>query len=122
MKRWVLAIGVIILGTLPLLTQSTPAPFKPHNCSIEKGDGKVPYPDALKGSGIEGTVSLEAVIGLNGCAGDVRVIHKVHPQLDALAKQAVKSWRFSPATKNGKPVIVLIRIDVDFKENKESNH
>jgi outer membrane biosynthesis protein TonB len=31
---------------------------------------------------------------------------------------AVKKWKFEPATKNGKPVPVLINVEVMFRLNK----
>ncbi len=75
------------------------------------------YPDSLKGSGIQGTVLLEAVIGEDGCTRTVTVVKKLDPQLDQIAKETVNSWKFSPAMKNGNPVMVKIQIEGWFKDS-----
>ncbi len=91
----------------------------PAHCSVQNPDRKVPYPESLKGSGIHGTVVLEVVIGTDGCTEDVRVIRKLHPELDRIAKEAVGSWKFHPAMKNGRPVRVKVAASVEFEERND---
>ena len=105
-----------LLVSLPVLAQSGPSSTKPRHCSVEKGSAELPYPDSLKGSGIQGTVGLEAIISENGCTNNVRVVRKLHPKLDQIAKQTVNSWKFKPAIKDGKPVMVMVQIQVMFKD------
>lgn len=62
-----------------------------------------------------GTVSLLVVVDSSGRVGDVTVDQKLDPELDAQAINAVKKWTFEPARKDGFPVAVRIRIDVDFR-------
>jgi TonB family protein len=62
-------------------------------------------------------VLVEAIIGEDGCTHGVRVVRKLHPKLDQLAKDTVDSWKFSPATKDGRPVMVKVRIEVGFKDD-----
>ena len=38
-----------------------------------------------------------------------------HHSLDEAATQAVKSWKFHPAMRNGKPVVECIQVPVVFK-------
>jgi TonB family protein len=59
---------------------------------------------------------IQADIGEDGCTKSVKVVRKLHPKLDELAKQTVASWKFSPARKNAEPVEVLARIPVVFKD------
>jgi TonB family protein len=61
-------------------------------------------------------VILEAIIGEDGCTRGVKVARKLHPRLDQIAKDTVDSWKFLPATKDGKPVAVKIQIEVKFKD------
>src|SRR5439155_25353296 len=89
---------------------------RPRHCSIDKANGEPQYRDSPKGSGIKGTVLLQAVIGENGCTQGVRGVRKLNPELDQLAKQAVNSWKFSPAMKDVKPVRVIVQIPVEFKD------
>ena len=71
--------------------------------------------DAIKKE-IEGTVGLKAVVLSDGTVGDVTVTESLDRDhgLDEQAIQAAKQWRFSPGTRVGKPVAVLVFIDVDF--------
>jgi TonB family protein len=60
-------------------------------------------------------VTLSAVIGTDGKAHDVKVVKSLEPSLDVNAVEVVKTWRFAPATKDGRPVAAAIRLEVDFK-------
>jgi TonB family protein len=73
------------------------------------------YSKSAKKQGIQGTVTLSAVIGTDGRAHDVKVEKSLEPTLDAQAIEAVKTWKFAPATKDGIPVAVVLRLEVDFK-------
>jgi TonB family protein len=73
------------------------------------------YSKSAKNQGIQGTVTLSAVIGTDGKAHDVKVVKSLEPSLDANAVEVVKTWRFTPATKDGRPVATAIRLEVDFK-------
>jgi TonB family protein len=72
--------------------------------------------DALQAK-IEGTVLVEAVVGVNGSIGDVQVARSLDPVygLDSEAVKAAKQWTFEPGTKDGKPVPVLISIELAFR-------
>src|SRR5438105_15029929 len=104
---------VLICSLLPCLAQSPSTP-KPRHCSKPKTI--VQYPDELRGSGIEGTVVIRAVIDEKGCPHNITVVKKLNPKLDKLAKEQVNSWEFTPATKDGKPVRVLLDLEVNFKD------
>ncbi|HEY2116588.1 MAG TPA: TonB family protein, partial [Candidatus Angelobacter sp.] len=64
---------------------------------------------------IEGTVTLSMIIGIDGRAHDLKVVKSLEPSLDANAIEAVKNWKFAPATKDGHPVAVEMRLEVDYK-------
>ncbi len=114
-------LTALVVPTLGLSQASARAPEspKPKHCSIEWNSPDQPtprYPEALKGSGIEGVVGLRVVIGENGCTEGVTVAKKLQPQLDKIAKEFVESRKFKPAMKDGKPVRVLVAMEVKFKE------
>jgi TonB family protein len=115
MRSLVAILGISILLSHPIAAK--PAPSLGH-CSVDKTGTEPPrYPDSLRGSGIQGIVLVEAVIGTNGCTESVTIVRKLPPELDTLAKQLVTSWKFHPAMKGDKPVKVLVRIEVAFKES-----
>jgi TonB family protein len=65
------------------------------------------YPDSARRSGMEGAVIVGFVVKTNG-AVDARTIHVQEssgfPILDVSAAAKAATWRFLPATSNGKPV------------------
>ena len=119
-KRSLQIILGIVLTSLPAVSQSKIPSTNLRHCSVEQG-GSPHYPDSLKGSGIQGTVLIQAIVGEKGCTESVTVIRKLNPKLDEIAIQTVSSWKFSPATKDGKPVRVIVHIPVEFVEFKDAN-
>jgi feruloyl esterase len=73
------------------------------------------YSKSAKKQGIQGVVTLSVVIGTDGKAHDVQVVNSLEPSLDANAIAAVKTWKFAPATKDGRPVAVSMRLEIAFK-------
>jgi TonB family protein len=72
------------------------------------------YPEALKGSGVEGDVTLDAVIGLDGTVRDVKTISSPHAELERAAVEAVQRWEFSATYLNCTPVEVPMRVTIKF--------
>jgi len=61
-----------------------------------------------------GTVAMKVVVGADGLTRDIKVDRSLSPDLDKAAMDAVKRWRFTPGTKDGKPVAVQISVTVSF--------
>jgi periplasmic protein TonB len=61
-----------------------------------------------------GTVVLWLVVGVDGKPRDIRVLRTLGLGLDEKAMEAVKTWRFEPGTKDGKPVDTQIQVEVNF--------
>ena len=76
---------------------------------------KPEYPPEAKEKGVEGTVLLNAVIGMDGVVLDIRVINEPDPELAKAAVDAVKQWRYMPTLLNGQPVEVVTTITVSFR-------
>jgi protein TonB len=72
------------------------------------------YPQEAFIKKIEGVVTLEIVIGIDGRVGRARVVRSI-PQLDAAAVLCVHQWIFSPAVKGGRPVPTLAQAPVSFR-------
>jgi TonB family protein len=101
----------------------TPAPLGTHNMPRDSGVtmprlvAKVEpgYDEASRQAKIQGVVVLYAVIDAQGLLSEIYVLLPLTPGLDANAISAVKKWRFSPAIKDGKPVVVGVTIEVNFR-------
>jgi protein TonB len=76
---------------------------------------KATYSDEARRLGVRGEVLLEIVVRRDGTVGDVRVIGGLGHGLDQRAVAAVQQWRFSPATRLGAPVDVLVEVAVEFQ-------
>jgi protein TonB len=76
---------------------------------------KADYTDDARRAGVEGEVVLEILVRRDGSVGDVRVRRGLDSGLDQRAIAAVRQWRFSPATRRGAPVDVLVEVGVTFK-------
>ena len=63
----------------------------------------------------QGTCVLWLVVGPDGRPRDIRVQRTLGLGLDEKAIEAVKTWRFDPALKDGKPVAVQINVEVSFR-------
>ena len=73
------------------------------------------YPPLAKLAGIEGLVVLSVLIDEEGKLQEVQVIKSLgNTGCDEAAVTAVKQWIFSPATRQGKPVIARVTLPVLF--------
>jgi TonB family protein len=63
---------------------------------------------------VEGTVTLEASVKVEGEVQILRVVKGLGYGLDEKAIEAVMGWKFAPATRNGAPVDAVTQVDVDF--------
>ena len=75
---------------------------------------KPQYTAEAKDTKIQGSVILECVVQPDGTIGEVRVTKALNPGLDQEAIKAVRQWRFKPGTKDGKPVPVLVTLELTF--------
>lgn len=73
------------------------------------------YTDDARRRGVEGDVSLEIVVRRDGTVGNVRVLQSLGSGLEQKAIEAVRQWRFTPATRFGAPVDVVVEVAVGFK-------
>jgi protein TonB len=62
---------------------------------------------------VQGSVLLQALIGVDGGVQELRVISGPTILVSA-ARQAVQQWRFKPYLVNGKPVETYARVTVNF--------
>jgi TonB family protein len=58
---------------------------------------------------------ISVIVDAHGYPRNPRVIRSLGMGLDEKALDAVQKYRFKPATKDGKPVAVMIGVEVDFR-------
>ena len=74
------------------------------------------YTDAARRAGIQGAVVVECVVGIDGTVGDARIVKSLDQTygLDSEALAAARLYSFSPGTRGGKPIPVVITLDMSF--------
>ena len=99
------------------LREDPNAPFPIGDVSgpvpLRKVDPK--YPPALASAKIEGEVVLYAVIRRDGSVDSIQLVHGLDEQLDANAMQALSSWKFRPAGRDGVPVELEAIVHIPFR-------
>jgi protein TonB len=73
------------------------------------------YPELARRLRREGVVVLEAVIDRSGNVVDARVLTDPGFGLGEAALAAVRTWRYQPATLDGRPVSVYLTVTVTFQ-------
>lgn len=77
---------------------------------------KPEYPRMSRQLEEQGTVLLRVLVRADGTAGAVEIrTSSGFPLLDQSARNAVQTWRFHPATQDGKPVDEWFLIPIPFK-------
>lgn len=76
------------------------------------------YPRNERKNWIEGTVILSVLVTGEGDPGIVRVVQGITPELDDAAVEAVRQWKFEPATRNNLPVTSWGRYAITFQLNR----
>lgn len=78
---------------------------------------KTPDPDfgpEARRAGYQGVVTLLFLVGAAGDVSNVRILSPLGCGLDRRAVERIQGWKFSPATKDGKPVAVELTAEIDF--------
>jgi TonB family protein len=78
------------------------------------------YPAQLMGTGVEGTVTLYAVIRADGGVVSIRVLSGSDDRLNSYARAALARCHFRPATKNGSAVALEAVIRIPFQAHGRS--
>jgi periplasmic protein TonB len=73
------------------------------------------YSEEARKAKFQGMVTLWLVVGSDGRARDIRIVRSLGMGLDEKAIEAVRTWRFDPARKDGQPVAVQISVEVSFR-------
>ena len=65
---------------------------------------------------VQGFVELRAVVHADGTVGDVWITRSLDRTfgIDDEAVRTIKLWRFAPATRNGRPITIVVPIELRF--------
>jgi protein TonB len=100
-----------------------PPPSEPEGPIHVGGDVAAPnkisapqpqYTEIARKARIQGVVIVQAIINKQGNVTDVKVLKGRPRGRDQAAVEAIRKWRFEPATLNGKPVDVDYTLTVNF--------
>jgi TonB family protein len=122
------------LAPLPEVKQTvvpTPEPTLPPPPPLKEGDlvelgpgvtsprrisgSAAGYPAAAEKAHLEGTVAVDAIVTETGEPVDLRIVESAGEVLDKAVLDAVKTWRFEPARKDGIKVRVHWPVRQQFK-------
>lgn len=78
-----------------------------------------PYPVGLERQEIEGKATVRVQVGTDGRVLAVELVSADDPGFFAATReQALKRWRFKPATRDGQPIVSWVTKTVVFKINR----
>ena len=117
-----LASIAVVIGCLaaPLVAQDAQQPYRAKDPGIVLPvmvkHPNPRYTDEAREKNIQGIVQLDAVVLEDGTVGEGTVTKSLDDTygLDQAAMAALKQWLFKPGQKDGKPVPVLVTVEMSF--------
>jgi len=97
---------------LPVPAPAAPTGIVKQGQLIHRVDPE--YPEIAKNQHAEGTVRLNVTVGPEGTVRGVALLGGPRLLVDA-AEKAVRQWRYSPTTLDGKPVEFQREVDLTFR-------
>lgn len=114
-------ISVDAVSLMPVCGKKTPDPSVP--CATPphpvRNDNPI-YPEKARKARTEGTVILNLIVAKDGTPHDVHAFQGPSDELNQAAVKAVNQWKFDPATYQGEPVDVEIKVEVNFRLQSNS--
>ena len=110
-----LAFGVFgLLATSPIAAQDVYRMSDQISAPKPLNSPKPFYTPAALKRRVEGTVELELDVLADGSVGTVAMVKSLDPELDKSAVDTARKYRFTPGTKDGKPVAVRTVVQIHF--------
>ena len=120
MRTFRALVAVALLFHVPALAGQAPDTARLGQPGVQAPrivkETKPQYTKSARDAGIQGVVIMEAVVKTDGSVGDVTVKQSLDTEhgLDAAAVNALKQWKFRPGTRDGKPVPVMVDVEMSF--------
>jgi protein TonB len=115
MKAIVMAVSAAVLL---LACGSQPATPPQASAVMPKAESLVQpaYPESARQAGIEGTAIVDVTVSADGTVlGCSLATSSGNDLLDAAAIGAAQSSKFTPGTKDGKPVVMKVKVPFRFR-------
>jgi TonB family protein len=103
-RNWVLAIALSAMFVVPVTSPLRAADSTSDRTVVSKVEPE--YPELARRARITGSVRVEAVVAPNGTIRSVKVLGG-HPLLGQAAQDAMRKWRYAPATSESTVVVVF---------------
>ncbi len=82
-----------------------PLPVRTTALFTARSAAQPPYPRSLQADGVEGVAIVRVLVGTDGRVKAVQSVHADSPLFfEATRDHALRKWRFTPATEDGRPV------------------
>ena len=114
---WLAAAGAVAIGPAQAMAQEQPKQEQPKQEQPKQEQSKTEelsrkakvrvspvYPDVARRMSISGTVRLSVIVAPNGTVKSSRAVGG-HPLLVSAAMDAVKRWKFEPATTESSGIV-----------------
>jgi len=83
---------------------------------IEGRQPQPTIPDDFRSDALDTTVVVDVTVGPDGAPTSASISQSTGKrELDKLAVDAAKQWRFKPATRDGEPVESRVRLHIEFQ-------
>ena len=106
------------VAVAPIVSAIPPAPAAESRPSIPAyAHNPAPdYPQSARWEGEEGTVLLRVLVNVAGLPEKITIARSSgYASLDRAAEKAVQHWRFTPGTRDGKPVTMQVEVPIRFR-------
>jgi TonB family protein len=112
-KALLISLGALVLA-IPIAAMHVSAPADAASPVVDQYTTPPLYSDEARSQGVEGKVTIEVAVGVEGKAKALQVVRGLGYGLDQNALVAVRDWHFVPAKRNGHAVESITRLDVEF--------
>ena len=107
--------GAYLEGRVKAAHQPLLGPPRDATAPVPLSDPNPPYSEEARRAKYSGSVSLLLRVDADGTVQSVQIAKPAGLGLDEQAVKAVLSWKFKPATRDGKPVGVEVSTTTTFK-------
>ena len=75
---------------------------------------KPEYPESARAARVEGKVIVEIVVNRQGLVSDIRLLKWADEEFVVSAFRSISQWRYTPASRSGRPVKVYLTVIVEW--------